>query len=404
MTFEEKLTAAILTTLAVQNEDTLPQLVRLLAECRGEHHANTEETERIALAKSKWAAELPGRVAHMKEIMGETQIPPQSREGAAVEAGGPGATGCLPQAGGGPAASATTSEAATTAAIERETTNGERGAESRWDTGIGDDPCEVKRASGSDAKASSGDSIALPEKGREHRTARTIEDVRRFMVDVGPLETGALASGEPIPPQSEARLTRELVAMQAESQRVVEGFRSNLSAALERVKELDFLRLCSETSCKALRDKLDAALERVKELEGELTALRAPLTPEQVEAGVKAMHSAYGYDRKGDENLVRAIVDAVQGVKSEPAKVAQPTGHWRVGGTTGRTLYRENVFMGLIDTPELAASIVERMNGVAEAWNEKQREAVGIAACCHSRMVRDIERAWLAAGKQGEGR
>jgi hypothetical protein len=38
---------------------------------------------------------------------------------------------------------------------------------------------------------------------------------------------------------------------------------------------------------------------------------------------------------------------------------------WRVGQKLGRTLYRNEVCVGMVDTPELAKEIVAAMNGVA---------------------------------------
>ena len=35
---------------------------------------------------------------------------------------------------------------------------------------------------------------------------------------------------------------------------------------------------------------------------------------------------------------------------------------WRVGRKVGRTLYRDEQLVGLMDTPELAAEVVEAMN------------------------------------------
>lgn len=45
-------------------------------------------------------------------------------------------------------------------------------------------------------------------------------------------------------------------------------------------------------------------------------------------------------------------------------------GEWRVGRKLGRTLYRDEVFVGLIDSPELAAEIVETMNRVGQLLDE----------------------------------
>jgi hypothetical protein len=38
---------------------------------------------------------------------------------------------------------------------------------------------------------------------------------------------------------------------------------------------------------------------------------------------------------------------------------------WRVGTKLGRTLYRDEVLVGLVDTPEIAAEIVAAMNALA---------------------------------------
>lgn len=47
---------------------------------------------------------------------------------------------------------------------------------------------------------------------------------------------------------------------------------------------------------------------------------------------------------------------------------------WRVGRKLGRTIYRDWVCVGMVDTPELAAEIVAAMNGAAP--NDRE----GIAA------------------------
>lgn len=43
---------------------------------------------------------------------------------------------------------------------------------------------------------------------------------------------------------------------------------------------------------------------------------------------------------------------------------------WRVGGKLKRTLYRDEQLVGLVDTPELAAEIVETMNRVGRLLDE----------------------------------
>lgn len=48
---------------------------------------------------------------------------------------------------------------------------------------------------------------------------------------------------------------------------------------------------------------------------------------------------------------------------------------WRVGHKLGRTLYRNDHCVGMVDTPELAAEIVAALNGAAP----NDREAIGKA-------------------------
>ena len=40
---------------------------------------------------------------------------------------------------------------------------------------------------------------------------------------------------------------------------------------------------------------------------------------------------------------------------------------WRVGTKVYRTIYRDDVLVGVMDTPELAQQVVEALNGVAPA-------------------------------------
>jgi hypothetical protein len=48
---------------------------------------------------------------------------------------------------------------------------------------------------------------------------------------------------------------------------------------------------------------------------------------------------------------------------------------WRVGRKLGRTLYRDDVCIGMVDTPELAAEIVAAMNG-ASSLRARKDEAM----------------------------
>lgn len=47
---------------------------------------------------------------------------------------------------------------------------------------------------------------------------------------------------------------------------------------------------------------------------------------------------------------------------------------WRVGGKLKRTLYRDEQLVGLVDTGEIAAEIVETMNRVGRLLDEVQGE------------------------------
>ena len=56
---------------------------------------------------------------------------------------------------------------------------------------------------------------------------------------------------------------------------------------------------------------------------------------------------------------------------------------WRVGRKLGRTLYKDDACVGMVDTPELATLIVETMNGPDDeearkrwgmCWEEVRRE------------------------------
>lgn len=44
----------------------------------------------------------------------------------------------------------------------------------------------------------------------------------------------------------------------------------------------------------------------------------------------------------------------------------KPKPRWRVGAKLGRTLYRDEVFVGTVDTREIAEEIVRTMNGAGE--------------------------------------
>jgi hypothetical protein len=50
---------------------------------------------------------------------------------------------------------------------------------------------------------------------------------------------------------------------------------------------------------------------------------------------------------------------------------------WRVGRSLGRTLYRDEALVGMVDTPELAREIVDAMNGAlslgSELWFQRYK-------------------------------
>lgn len=57
---------------------------------------------------------------------------------------------------------------------------------------------------------------------------------------------------------------------------------------------------------------------------------------------------------------------------------------WRVGRSVGRTLYLDGKLIGLVDTPELAAEIVETMNRVGRLLDEVLTAPghTGTTDCC----------------------
>lgn len=59
------------------------------------------------------------------------------------------------------------------------------------------------------------------------------------------------------------------------------------------------------------------------------------------------------------ESEYKRLLDALRN-KPIDETIGKP--RWRVGRTSGRTLYRDEESVGRCDTPEIAAEIVERMN------------------------------------------
>lgn len=54
---------------------------------------------------------------------------------------------------------------------------------------------------------------------------------------------------------------------------------------------------------------------------------------------------------------------AAEAALREDLAAAQPVGRWRTGNKLGRTLYRDEVCVGIVDTPEIAAELVAAANG-----------------------------------------
>ncbi len=55
------------------------------------------------------------------------------------------------------------------------------------------------------------------------------------------------------------------------------------------------------------------------------------------------------------------------GKTEETMTMDEASGRWRVGRTLGRTLYKDDVCIGMVDTPELATEIVIALNDLARA-------------------------------------
>jgi uncharacterized protein (DUF433 family) len=64
-----------------------------------------------------------------------------------------------------------------------------------------------------------------------------------------------------------------------------------------------------------------------------------------------------------------AELDSQDDLDAEQVSLA--TGRWRVGSKLGRTLYLDDVCVGMVDSPKIAERIVERMNAtLAEVGKE----------------------------------
>jgi hypothetical protein len=213
---------------------------------------------------------------------------------------------------------------------------------------------------------------------------------------------------------------RALVAYQTEAQRVV-GLKDERIAQLEGELREVTLGACA------------AHAAHIELLESELAAERAELNDEQVEAGFRVWNGptihALGADGTGKvdfvthgRNKVRAIWAAVREAKGKAAPapiyppawspvLPNPPATWRVGQKLGRTLYRDDKLVGMVDDAETSAAIVARMNGAPVAWTPKQREAVRRAV--HDinwtdeysrKFVESLEAEWIDAGKDEGGR
>lgn len=72
------------------------------------------------------------------------------------------------------------------------------------------------------------------------------------------------------------------------------------------------------------------------------------------------------------------------------AKEIEAMATWRVGRKLGRTLYKDDACVGMVDTPELATLIVETMNG------DEMRKKYKADWRCHTTVAGDTDRrtAW----------
>ena len=78
--------------------------------------------------------------------------------------------------------------------------------------------------------------------------------------------------------------------------------------------------------------------------------------------------------QRASEACVACSVDPRQCPKHAPRLNEAPLGRWRVGTKLGRTLYLDDAVVGMVDSRELAASIVDAMNRTALP-DEKQGQA-----------------------------
>lgn len=66
---------------------------------------------------------------------------------------------------------------------------------------------------------------------------------------------------------------------------------------------------------------------------------------------------------------------------------------WRVGTKLGRTLYRDEALVGMVDTPEIAAEIVDALN------REQRLDECERAITALSKLVHEIDRRTIGMAK-----
>lgn len=107
------------------------------------------------------------------------------------------------------------------------------------------------------------------------------------------------------------------------------------------------------------------------------------MTPDQIATIRKALQTL-AWDEHTDDEVTTIAEEALRVLDASPVapvprsdnagRSDDPTSagpRWRVGRKLGRTLYRDEVFVGSVDTPSIAHKIVETMNAAAQTGAHK---------------------------------
>jgi hypothetical protein len=126
--------------------------------------------------------------------------------------------------------------------------------------------------------------------------------------------------------------------------------------AMSRVVALQKERDAAQRDLAAIKADRDKILRCEEETEKKLA--EAQRKEREANDRANALHEV-STTLQSELDTMQAVLDALRN-KPIDETIGKP--RWRVGRTSGRTLYRNEVSVGRCDTREVAAEIVERMN------------------------------------------